>query len=223
MSGRRVVITGLGIVAPVGLDITSAWDSILAGRSGIQPITHFDVAPFNTRFGGPIYGFDATQYVSKKEARKMDAFIHYGIAAGTQAIEDSGLEITDENRRRIGVAIGSGIGGIGGIESGRDAAQFLLLGCDTVQVCTAVMKFGYGCVQQFCEELLEFMESKGFETLDEFRGHSLQYFTTHYDLVKRQADARAAAKAERDKKMIQGDDQWSGDDFVQQSDALARG
>ncbi len=117
MSGRRVVITGLGIVAPVGLDIKSAWDSILAGRSGIQPITHFDVAPFNTRFGGPIYGFDPTQYVSKKEARKMDAFIHYGVAAGTQAIEDSGLEITDENRKRIGVAIGSGIGGITGIEN----------------------------------------------------------------------------------------------------------
>jgi 3-oxoacyl-[acyl-carrier-protein] synthase II len=117
MSGRRVVITGLGIVAPVGLDIKSAWDSILAGRSGIQPITHFDVAPFNTRFGGPIYGFDPTLYVSKKEARKMDAFIHYGVAAGTQAIEDSGLEITDGNRKRIGVAIGSGIGGITGIEN----------------------------------------------------------------------------------------------------------
>ena len=117
MSGRRVVVTGLGIVAPVGLDIKSAWDSILAGRSGIKPITHFDVGPFATRFGGPIYGFDATQYVSKKEARKMDAFIHYGVAAGSQAIEDSGLSITDENRKRIGVAIGSGIGGITGIEN----------------------------------------------------------------------------------------------------------
>ncbi|MCF7991081.1 MAG: beta-ketoacyl-ACP synthase II [Thiohalocapsa sp.] len=117
MSGRRVVVTGLGIVAPVGLDVKSAWESILAGRSGIQSITHFDVAPFSTRFGGPIYGFDPTQYVSKKEARKMDAFIHYGVAAGTQAIEDSGLEITDANRKRIGVAIGSGIGGITGIEN----------------------------------------------------------------------------------------------------------
>jgi len=117
MSGRRVVVTGVGIVAPVGLDIKSAWESILAGRSGIQPITHFDVTSFSTRFGGPIYGFDVTQYVSKKEARKMDAFIHYGIAAGTQAIEDAGLEITDENRLRIGVAIGSGIGGITGIEN----------------------------------------------------------------------------------------------------------
>lgn len=117
MSGRRVVVTGVGIVAPVGLDIASAWTTVLAGRSGIKPITHFDVTPFSTRFGGPIYGFDATRYISKKETRKMDAFIHYGVAAGVQAIEDAGLEITDENRRRIGVAIGSGIGGITGIEA----------------------------------------------------------------------------------------------------------
>lgn len=117
MSGRRVAVTGLGIISPVGLDVNSAWDSILNGRSGIQTITHFDVAPFSTRFGGPIYGFDATEYVSKKDLRKMDAFIHYGMAAGTQAILDSGLEITDENRARIGVAVGSGIGGITGIEN----------------------------------------------------------------------------------------------------------
>jgi 3-oxoacyl-[acyl-carrier-protein] synthase II len=105
------------MVAPVGLDVRSAWDNVLAGKSGIQPITHFDVEPFSTRFGGPIYGFDITQYVSKKEARKMDKFIHYGVAAGFQAIADAGLEITDENRKRIGVAIGSGIGGITGIEN----------------------------------------------------------------------------------------------------------
>jgi 3-oxoacyl-[acyl-carrier-protein] synthase II len=117
MSGRRVVVTGVGIVAPVGLDIPSAWENILAGRSGIQPITHFDVEPFSTRFGGPIYGFDVTQYISKKDARKMDAFIHYGMAAGIQAIEASGLPINDETRKRIGVAIGSGIGGITGIEN----------------------------------------------------------------------------------------------------------
>lgn len=117
MSGRRVAVTGLGIISPVGLSISSAWDSILNGRSGIQTITHFDVAPFSTRFGGPIYGFDATEYVSKKDMRKMDAFIHYGMAAGTQAILDSGIEITDQNRTRIGVAVGSGIGGITGIEN----------------------------------------------------------------------------------------------------------
>jgi 3-oxoacyl-[acyl-carrier-protein] synthase II len=121
MRGRRVVVTGVGLVAPVGLDVPSSWESILAGRSGIQPITHFDVGPFSTRFGGPIYGFDPTQYISQKDVRKMDKFIHYGLAAGTQAIEDSGLEITDANRKRIGVAIGSGIGGITGIENNYEA------------------------------------------------------------------------------------------------------
>jgi len=121
MTGRRVVVTGLGIVAPVGLDIGSAWDNILAGKSGIQPITHFDVGPFSTRFGGPIYGFDPTRYIAKKDVKKMDQFIHYGIAAGVQAVEDSGLEITDANRRRIGVAVGSGIGGITGIENNYEA------------------------------------------------------------------------------------------------------
>ena len=114
---RRVVVTGLGLVSPVGQDVATGWDSILAGKSGIQPITHFEIEPFSVHFGGPIYGFDIEKYVSKKEARKMDAFIHYGIAAGVQAIQDSGLEITDQNRKRIGVAIGSGIGGITGIEN----------------------------------------------------------------------------------------------------------
>jgi 3-oxoacyl-[acyl-carrier-protein] synthase II len=121
MTGRRVVVTGVGIVAPVGLDTKSAWQNILAGKSGIQPITHFDIEPFSTRFGGPIYGFDAEKYVSKKETRKMDKFIHYGMGAGIQAVEDANLEITDENRKRIGVAIGSGIGGITGIENNYEA------------------------------------------------------------------------------------------------------
>ncbi len=121
MTRRRVVVTGVGIVAPVGLDIQSAWQNILAGKSGIQPITHFDVKPFSTRFGGPIYGFDAEKYVSRKETRKMDKFIHYGMGAGIQAIEDANLEITEENRKRIGVAIGSGIGGITGIENNYEA------------------------------------------------------------------------------------------------------
>ena len=121
MTGRRVVVTGVGIVAPVGLDTKSAWQNILAGKSGIQPITHFDVEPFSTRFGGPIYGFDVEKYVTKKDSRKMDKFIHYGMGAGIQAIEDANLEITDENRKRIGVAIGSGIGGITGIENNYEA------------------------------------------------------------------------------------------------------
>jgi 3-oxoacyl-[acyl-carrier-protein] synthase II len=102
----------------VGLDVASGWESILAGKSGIQPITHFEIEPFSVHFGGPIYGFDVEQYIPKKEARKMDAFIHYGIAAGVQAIKDSGIEITDANAKRIGVAIGSGIGGVTGIENG---------------------------------------------------------------------------------------------------------
>ncbi len=117
MSERRVVVTGLGIVSPVGHTIREAWDNILAGRSGIRPITHFDVEPFSVRFGGPIYDFDITEYISKKDARKMDKFIHYGMAAGCQAISDAGLEVTEENARRIGVAIGAGIGGITGIEN----------------------------------------------------------------------------------------------------------
>lgn len=117
MSERRVVITGLGMVAPVGHTVKESWDNILAGKSGIQPITHFDIEPFSVHFGGPIYGFDVTQYVPKKDVRKMDKFIHYGIAAGSQAIEDSGLEINDETAPRIGVAVGAGIGGITGIEN----------------------------------------------------------------------------------------------------------
>ncbi len=121
MTARRVVVTGLGMVAPVGLDVPSAWKNILAGRSGIQPITHFDVEPFSTQFGGPIYGFEITDYIPKKDAKKMDKFIHYGVAAGCQAIEDSGLEVTEENAERIGVLIGSGIGGITGIENSYQA------------------------------------------------------------------------------------------------------
>lgn len=115
------------------------------------------------------------------------------------------------------------LSGIGGVETGGDAAQFILLGADTVQVCTGVMKFGYRLAQTMAEELLAFMEKHKFETIDDFKGHSVQFFTTHADLVERQAAARAAKKAERDKKMIQADDQWTGDDFVKQSDALARG
>ena len=105
------------MVAPVGLTVSTAWENILAGKSGIQAITHFDVEPFSVRFGGPIYGFDITEYITKKDARKMDKFIHYGLAAGCQALEDSGLEITEKNADRIGVAIGAGIGGITGIEN----------------------------------------------------------------------------------------------------------
>lgn len=121
MSERRVVVTGLGMVAPVGHTVSESWGNIVAGKSGIRPITHFDVEPFSVHFGGPIYDFDITQYISKKDSRKMDKFIHYGLAAGCQAIEESGIEVTEENAKRIGVAIGSGIGGITGIENNYQA------------------------------------------------------------------------------------------------------
>lgn len=118
---------------------------------------------------------------------------------------------------------GRTLSGIGGVETGNDAAQFILLGADTVQVCTGVMKYGYGIVKPMCEELLAFMEKHKFERIADFKGHSVQYFTTHADLVKRQSAARAAAKSQHDKKMIRDDAQWSGEDFVDQSDSLARG
>lgn len=119
---------------------------------------------------------------------------------------------------------GRTLSGLGGIETGGDAAQFILLGSNTVQVCTGVMKMGYRCVKSMCDELLAFMEKHQFNTIDDFRGHSLQFFTTHSDLVKRQAAARAAKQAAFEKKkMILTDGQWNGDDFVDQSDSLARG
>lgn len=121
MTKRRVVITGLGMVSPVGLNVADSWANILAGKSGIAPLTHFDVSEFSVRFGGSIRDFDITEYISGKDAKKMDMFIHYGIAAGMQAVRDSGLEITEENAERVGVAIGSGIGGLTGIEKGHDA------------------------------------------------------------------------------------------------------
>ena len=116
MSRRRVVVTGLGIVSPVGNSVQLAWDNVLAGNSGIGPITNFDVSDFSVRFGGEIRDFDVSGYIPKKDARRMGSFIHYGIAAACQAIEDSGIEITDANAARTGVAIGSGIGGLHGIE-----------------------------------------------------------------------------------------------------------
>jgi len=121
LAKRRVVITGMGMLSPVGLSVKSSWENILAGKSGIGPIEHFDVSDFATRFGGSVKGFDVTTIMSAKDARKMDTFIHYGIAAGIEAVEDSGLVATEENAHRIGVAIGSGIGGIGTIEKNYDA------------------------------------------------------------------------------------------------------
>jgi 3-oxoacyl-[acyl-carrier-protein] synthase II len=125
LSKRRIVVTGLGIVAPVGHNVADAWSAVVAGRSGIRPITHFDVSQFTTRFAGTIENFDATAYMSAKEVRKTDPFIHYGVAACVQALTDSGLEVTEANAQRIGVAVGAGIGGLGTIE--RNHQQFLEL------------------------------------------------------------------------------------------------
>ena len=116
MSGRRVVITGLGAVTPLANTVSETWEGIINGRSGISAIDSFDISPFATTFGGVIRNLDITQYIPGKDAQRMDGFIHYGLAAGCQAIDDSGIEVTEANAERIGVAIGAGIGGITGIE-----------------------------------------------------------------------------------------------------------
>jgi len=118
VSKRRVVVTGMGMLSPVGNTVESSWKALLAGQSGIVNIEHFDTTNFSTRFAGLVKDFNCEDYMSKKEARKMDLFIQYGIAAGIQALDDSGLLITEENAPRVGVAIGSGIGGLELIESG---------------------------------------------------------------------------------------------------------
>ncbi|MCQ8119274.1 MULTISPECIES: beta-ketoacyl-ACP synthase II [Methylomonas] len=116
MSTRRVVITGLGAITPLANNVADTWDGIVNGKSGISPIDSFDISPFATTFGGVIRNFNIGDYIAEKDAKRMDGFVHYGIAAGCQAIEDSGFEVTEENAERIGVAIGAGIGGITGIE-----------------------------------------------------------------------------------------------------------
>ncbi|RZQ52820.1 beta-ketoacyl-[acyl-carrier-protein] synthase II [Pseudoalteromonas phenolica] len=116
MAKRRVVVTGLGMLTPLGNDVASTWQGLLEGQSGISNITHFDTTNFGTKFAGLINDFEVTEYMPKKEAKKMDLFIQYGVAAGVQALKDSGIEITDENAPRVGVAVGSGIGGLTLIE-----------------------------------------------------------------------------------------------------------
>ncbi|RJF98392.1 beta-ketoacyl-ACP synthase II [Noviherbaspirillum saxi] len=113
---RRVVVTGLGCVSPVGNTIADAWATLIEGKSGIATITKFDATPFSTRFAGEVKGFNIEDYIPGKEARHMDTFIHYGMAAGIQAFQDSGLTVTDENAEKIGVIVGSGIGGLPMIE-----------------------------------------------------------------------------------------------------------
>jgi 3-oxoacyl-[acyl-carrier-protein] synthase II len=116
VSSRRVVVTGLGIVSPVGSTVDSAWNNLSAGVSGISRIEAFDPTEFSVQIAGAVKGFNADDYIPKKDQKKMDPFIHYGLGAGVQAIKDSGLEITEDNAERIGVLIGSGIGGLPGIE-----------------------------------------------------------------------------------------------------------
>ena len=120
MSKRRVVITGLGIVSPVGNIVDKAWENILNGQSGINVLTNLDTEGQSVKFGGSVKDFDISDYLKPKDAKKMDPFIHYGMAAGIQAIEDSGIEVTEQNAERIGVAIGAGIGGLGTIEKTAD-------------------------------------------------------------------------------------------------------
>ena len=113
---RRVVVTGLGCISPVGNTVAEMWDAVINGKSGIALITKFDASAFSTKFAGEVKGFELEKYIPGKESRHMDTFIHYGMAAGIQAIEDSGLVVTEENADRIGVNIGSGIGGLPMIE-----------------------------------------------------------------------------------------------------------
>ena len=117
MSRRRVVVTGLGHISPVGNTVAEGWANLVAGKSGIASVTKFDASNLSTRFAGEVKGFDVEQYIPAKEARHMDTFIHYGLAAGIQALQDSGLNITDANAERIGVVVGSGIGGLPMIEA----------------------------------------------------------------------------------------------------------
>jgi 3-oxoacyl-[acyl-carrier-protein] synthase II len=113
---RRVVVTGMGLVSPLGNDLASSWEGIVNGRSGIGPITQIDASQFTTKIAGEIKDFDPTKFISSKDARKMDSFIHYGVGASFMALDDSGLEITEANAERVGAILGSGIGGLLGIE-----------------------------------------------------------------------------------------------------------
>ncbi|MEE4243885.1 MAG: beta-ketoacyl-ACP synthase II [Kangiellaceae bacterium] len=117
MNGNRVVVTGMGMVSPLGLSVSETWQNLIAGQSGVAPIETFDTAPFNTQFSASVKNFDPSIYMSSKDARKFDPFIQMGIAASVQALEDSGLTITEENASRIGVCVGSGIGGLSATET----------------------------------------------------------------------------------------------------------
>ena len=112
MSKRRVVVTGLGVVSPVGIGVKTAWDNIIAGKSGITQITKFDTSAFASTIAGEVKDFNVEDYLSAKDARRMDTFIQYGLVAAMEAVKDSGIVATEENAERIGVSIGPGIGGM---------------------------------------------------------------------------------------------------------------
>src|SRR5271154_2763064 len=120
MSKRRVAITGLGIVSPVGNEVATAWDCVISGRSGIAKVERFDTTNFPVHFGGEIKNLDLEPYMTAKDARRMDAFMQYGVVAGIQAMRDSGLEVTEANADRIGEMMGSGMGGLESIEQAYD-------------------------------------------------------------------------------------------------------
>ena len=152
MNGKRIAVTGLGLLTPVGNDVESTWSAIRAGESGIRPIERFDVSEFSTRFGGALQAFDRDKYLPAKEARRMDEFMHYGIAAGIQALEDSGLQESGFEAERFGVAVGSGIGGITTIEetalqikaSGpRKVTPFFVLG-SIINMISGTLSIRYG-------------------------------------------------------------------------------
>src|SRR5512145_1637259 len=116
MGSRRVVVTGLGLVSPVGVGVEESWSALVAGRSGIGPITLFDASTFPTRIAGEVKGFDPAKFMDRKEVRRNDRFIHFALAAGDMAMKDSGLDMSKEDPERVGCIIGAGIGGLGTIE-----------------------------------------------------------------------------------------------------------
>jgi len=120
MNKRRVVVTGLGLITPVGIGVKESWKNILNGVSGITSINKFDASNFKSQVAGEVKSFDPDLYLNPKDSRRMDTFIQFGLVAGIEAIKDSGLEVTEENSERIGVSIGSGIGGINLIETTSD-------------------------------------------------------------------------------------------------------
>ena len=171
---RRVVITGLGAVTPVGNDVPTMWSNLLAGKGGAGPITLFDAAAFKTKLACEVKNFDAGTLIGKKDARRMDRFTQLAVVAAQQALNDSALIVNADNTARIGVYIGSGIGGIG---TWRDAFDFIALGDGNVQVCTAAMVYGFKIVQEMIDGLSEYMDSMGFATTAAFQGRALPTVT----------------------------------------------